>query len=240
MNNAHEETYKDCTIELVYDDNPTSPREWDNVGTMVCWHRRYKLGDEQPTTDPDEYLERLACGLDARLRFWRDLRESCYYRYHDGNPARTRIERHFSEHLNRVLDEHFVILPLYLYDHGGITMSTGAFSCPWDSGQVGFIYCTMKRAGKEWTEDVRAKAEACLRSEVSTYSAYLEGNVVGWIAKDPSGEHIDSCWGYFPDERGRHDHALDEARSAIDHWCEEQEVEATERAHWEARDTITA
>ena len=37
--------------------------------------------------------------------------------------------------------EGFFVLPLYLYDHSGITMSTGAFSCPWDSGQVGFIYC---------------------------------------------------------------------------------------------------
>jgi len=38
----------------------------------------------------------------------------------------------------------YVILPLYLYDHGGITMSTGAFSCPWDSGQVGWIYAPKK------------------------------------------------------------------------------------------------
>ena len=29
-----------------------------------------------------------------------------------------------------------VILPLYLYDHSGITMNTCGFSCPWDSGQV--------------------------------------------------------------------------------------------------------
>ena len=33
-----------------------------------------------------------------------------------------------------------VILPLYLYDHSGITMNTCGFSCPWDSGQVGWIY----------------------------------------------------------------------------------------------------
>jgi hypothetical protein len=34
---------------------------------------------------------------------------------------------------------------LYLYDHGGITISTGPFSCPRDSGQVGFIYASHKQ-----------------------------------------------------------------------------------------------
>ena len=38
-----------------------------------------------------------------------------------------------------------VILPLYLYDHSGITISTAPFSCNWDSGQIGFIYTTEKR-----------------------------------------------------------------------------------------------
>lgn len=33
------------TIEIHTDDNPESPREWCNLGTMVCSHRRYNLGD---------------------------------------------------------------------------------------------------------------------------------------------------------------------------------------------------
>ena len=35
--------------------------------------------------------------------------------------------------------EIYLELPLYLYDHSGITMRTTPFSCPWDSGQVGVI-----------------------------------------------------------------------------------------------------
>lgn len=57
----HEETYKGCTIRSGQDDSPESPREWDNVGTMVCWHRHYKLGDEQPKEDATDYLLKLAC-----------------------------------------------------------------------------------------------------------------------------------------------------------------------------------
>ena len=40
----------------------------------------------------------------------------------------------------------FRSLPLYLYDHGGITMSTNPFSCPWDDGgQVGWIYASKQK-----------------------------------------------------------------------------------------------
>jgi len=43
-----------------------------------------------------------------------------------------------------------VVLPLYLYDHSGITMKTTPFSCQWDSGQVGYIYVTYEDIRKEY------------------------------------------------------------------------------------------
>lgn len=33
-------------IEIVDDESPMDPREWDNIGTMVCFHKRYELGDK--------------------------------------------------------------------------------------------------------------------------------------------------------------------------------------------------
>src|SRR5271163_2438357 len=43
-------------------------------------------------------------------------------------------------------EEILAMLPLYIYEHGGVTMSTGAFSDRWDSGQVGWAYITKSRA----------------------------------------------------------------------------------------------
>ncbi|MDI3258402.1 MAG: hypothetical protein QJR02_01765 [Sinobacteraceae bacterium] len=40
-------------IELVADDQAESPREWDNVAEMWCWHRRYNLGDRKPRYSED-------------------------------------------------------------------------------------------------------------------------------------------------------------------------------------------
>jgi len=37
----------DVRLSIYFDESPESPREWDNLGTMVCAHRRYSLGDEQ-------------------------------------------------------------------------------------------------------------------------------------------------------------------------------------------------
>ncbi|MEM3486067.1 MAG: hypothetical protein QXI12_10655 [Candidatus Methanomethyliaceae archaeon] len=43
-------------LVLQYDSTPENPRTWDNLGTMVCWHRRYNLGDSHDFKTPDDFL----------------------------------------------------------------------------------------------------------------------------------------------------------------------------------------
>ena len=40
------EEYKGFNINIYYDNDVESPREWDNTAVFVCEHRRYTLGDE--------------------------------------------------------------------------------------------------------------------------------------------------------------------------------------------------
>ena len=35
----------DLTARIELDPEPPNPREWDNLGTMVCLHQRHSLGD---------------------------------------------------------------------------------------------------------------------------------------------------------------------------------------------------
>ena len=35
-----------CQIEIWQDEDCEDPRKWDNLGTMVCFHSRYTLGDK--------------------------------------------------------------------------------------------------------------------------------------------------------------------------------------------------
>lgn len=54
MNEIEEYTRNGLTVQINYDDDPENPRDWDNVGTMICSHRNYKLGDEQFNADDYE------------------------------------------------------------------------------------------------------------------------------------------------------------------------------------------
>jgi len=110
------------------------------------------------------------------------------------------------------------VLSLYLLDHSGITMSTGSFGDPWDSGQVGWIYITHKRIREEYgklTKKNKATARGCMEQEVKTYDDYLTGEVYGWAVIAPNGEELASCWGYFgcPDDKS---YIMDEARRQVD------------------------
>lgn len=92
-------------------------------------------------------------------------------------------------------------LPVYIYDHSGITINTTGFSCPWDSGQIGIIYMPRAVAVANWgkkicTKAVADKARACLRSEVETLDQYLSGEVYSYMVRRGD-EVLDSCGGFF-------------------------------------------
>lgn len=154
-------------LRVVQDSCGDSPREWDNLGTMVCFHNRYDLGDKH-SYDADDYSG------------WEEMKKAILKEEGRGT----------------------VILPLYLYDHGGISMSTGAFSCRWDSGQVGFILVNKKTilaefGGKIVTKKLRERIEGILEGEVETYTKYLEGDVYGFQITDEDNDIVDSCYGFY-------------------------------------------
>ena len=190
------------------------PREWDNMGTMVCWHGRYKLGDEQPRESVDDYWRTLAMQIDPTVE------ERIYYWEWGDGSYRADAEDRIQTIIEKAIDDNIaVMLPLYLYDHGGITMRTTGFSCPWDSGQVGFIYATKETLRKEYsvkrvTKATIKRAEKCLKGEVETYDDYLTGNVWGYDIEITGSETCptcghtahptdfeDSCWGFYGDPR---------------------------------------
>ena len=189
-------------IKIEHDDNPESPRQWYNLGTMVCWHGKYNLGDEQPAEDEQEYLLRLAekvkPGTAARWQRWVDRYPRLYRLYGHGGSRFTKIVR-------SVLDKRTIQLPLFLYDHSGITMSTSRFLCPWDSGSVGFIYVSIAKIKETYgwttlTAARREKIENYLRREVQTYDDYLTGQVYGYEVEGWNGEdweQVDSCCGFY-------------------------------------------
>lgn len=163
------------TLLVSSEHDPINPRRGhDPFGTMVCWHRRYDLGD------PHSF----------------------------GSPREFDLEMEVRPHIK---------LPVFLYDHSGLTLSTQPFSCPWDSGQIGWIYVEMIKLQAEFSKlkrrvDLQTRAETLLRAEVAEYDQFLTGDV--WVARieNRNGDPIDSCGGLYGSR-----YAIREGREMLAH-----------------------
>ena len=188
---VYEEVHQGHIIKIYHDPDAESPREWSNLGTLICWHRRYRLGDGHQYDCPEAFLRELADVSDQSNLSMDQLRE--------------RAERKA------------VILPVFLYDHSGLAMNTIGFHCPRDSGQVGYVYVTHEAVWEEFgakrvIKALREKAEDILRGEIVTYDAYLGGRVYGYVIEH-DGEEVDACWGFI----GHYElDCLSEARASVD------------------------
>ena len=157
-------------LVIEQDEFPEDPRSWDNLETMLCCHREYHLGDCNSNKETEEQLA-----------------EICR-KY--GKSDEEIDEMTFAEEVQFILDQDDVCgLPLWLYDHSGISISTDRV-CPWDSSLVGLIFvekdfylaqmCLKDEEG--WKE----KAKETLKSEIEIYSDFLEGNVYQWTLYEPT------------------------------------------------------
>ena len=112
-------------------------------------------------------------------------------------------------HCMTLMEPYMECLPLWLYDHGGITMSCGARTYPysdrWDSGQVGWILMMKKAALTELGMDEatwRERAVEFMEGNVKEYDQYLTGDAYGYTLykETDDGEWEDtgeSCWGFY-------------------------------------------
>jgi hypothetical protein len=168
IDNLRVEVYP-CLFD--YDSNP---RDWDNLGTMICRHPRYTLGDEGPLRD--EIVRAIDETLEENEGSW------------------AAVFRMLGEHYGTTL-----ALPLYLYDHSGLSMKAGApinltepsAGSDWDTTLCGLIIDTEQ--GRQESGTLPENIAGALRHEVEIYSTYLEGDIWAWSIFDRNGIMLDSC-----------------------------------------------
>ena len=158
-------------VRVFQDDNPESPREWDNLGNMFLFHNRYKLGDEHPESSDS---------FDG----WEDIKN---YLLKEKN-AEILLPVYLYDHSG---------LRVKVGDFSGLLPQGHQ---QFDSGMIGYIYVTKKdikenygKAGKKEIE----KAKKSLQAEVEQYDQYLSGDVWGYKSYDNQGEEVDSLWGLY-------------------------------------------
>jgi len=176
----------DLTVRIELDPEPPTPRDSDNLGRMVCLHRRYSLGDEHDYRAEDH-------------SGWADL-EAHVLRDHPGAVV---LPIYMMDHSG---------LSISTSD----AMFRAFDSAGWDWGQIGFTFASVETireafGGRRISRKLRAQVEDVLRAEVEEYDRYLRGDCYAFTIEDASGEILDSCGGFLG-----LDHAITQARAVAE------------------------
>ena len=180
------------------DNDSEDPRHWDPPATMLCWSKRYSLGDKHNYDTINDALYSLCeqYGLDAET--------ICKFQDGDKSPKQ-RDQRIMDE-----LKEHVCIKFIYMFDHSGITISVDDFRDAWDSGVVGIIYMDKQTTLDNFPNADEVSwymiAEQHLRDEVNEYDQWINGDIYGYCLEKlvkcehcnhEVEEHIDSMGGFY-------------------------------------------
>jgi len=187
-------------LRIYPDTSGDSPRDWDNLGHMVCWHGRYTLGDKHSFKTPDDFTQFVKeQGKDIVLL-------PLYLLDHSGLRIRTRS---FSDCDPGQWDSGQV---------GWIYATSEDAKKAWgckDNEVVGL------------TAENITKIREVLQEEVEVFDQFLSGDVYGFQVVEEETcatcghteeRHIDSCWGFYGDDwekNGLLDHAGEEWTKAM-------------------------
>lgn len=162
---------------------------------------RYDIQPEPYPLNPREEFDHL-----GRIICWH-ARHNLGDRHHWRTPDEFRAENP---------DSAILKLRIFLFDHSGLTISTRPFHCPWDSGQVGWIFREKSGLRQEFgcqrlSKRMRQRIFRIFETEVAEYDHFLTGNIWSVTVLDTTGAVRDSIGNVVG-----YDHAIELAEEMID------------------------
>lgn len=180
------------------DSSYCDPRGDSNLGKMVCWHKRYTIGDKHDYRDPTEFMVDLFRDyIAARSKV------STYDIPHPDDVPEAAYKR-YKQFIVDTVFENYAIRRIRGYEHSGMTISTSGgypYNDVFDSGWLGYIYCSLEDARKammvpefNWDTVIKPgdslsnpkaekdvtfmqRIEELLDGEVDTYDEWMRGEV---------------------------------------------------------------
>ena len=204
----HYEKFNGIGISIEQDDDASNPRENDNLGTMICFHRRYKLGDEH---DLDK----------NQFHSWAELYDYIKKVLH----GYIILPLYLLDHSGLMLST-----GRYCSDPQGWDTSMVGYiyitaekirqeMCrpKYRKNQINPILKPIKHISK----NDHTRVMTHLKEEVEEYSHYLNGDCYGFMlyeideesSADDPGDILDSCWGFY-----NYDDCLAEAKAESKYW----------------------
>ena len=167
---------KKMRLSILQDDYATDPREWDNLGHMVCFHRRYNLGDEHEFESAVEFVD----FLDKLQKRDAVIARPLYLYDHSGVTMNTG--------------------GFYQYDPQGWDWGKVGYIYV-TKERVREVFKV-----KQVSPRLKLQVLEILQAEVDEYDMYLRGEVYGYRIEElvpcfgcghVDSEIIDSCGGFF-------------------------------------------
>lgn len=109
-----------------------------------------------------------------------------------------------SDDLNTLERRGYIVLPLSVYDHSGVSIYIGGKCDAWDSSRIGWYIVSKDKIRKEYgvkhiMPKLRERVLEILKSEVETFNHYINGEVYSFTLKH-NDEEVDSCGGFYEDD----------------------------------------
>lgn len=162
--------YKGYKIELHQDTAPQDPREWDNLSKIICFHKRYQLGDKTELKSD-------------MFNGWDELEEHLIKKEH----SKIIYPIYMYDHSGIGLSLDNSNYPFNCrWDSGQV-------------GFIYITKETIIKEYGKLNKSTKERAKKVLLAEFSDYDNYVRDAVYGYIILNPEGENIESCWGFFGD-----------------------------------------
>lgn len=184
-----EEKYRNFTIKIYAVNEPEDPRGLDNLGTMICFHNRYILGDTNNTYRSENYSS------------WEEMKKAIIK---NEDPV-TIFPMYMMDHSGLSIQTPPFEGIYGRFDSGQI----GFIFVSKDRVRKEF---NIKRITQKMYEKVRK----LLKNEVETYNHYIEGNVFKYDIHDKNGEIISEHSGDFYGSDFKKSGLLQSAKEDID------------------------
>jgi len=193
--------YRGHIIEIGYDIDPFSPREYLDFTKMYYRpNRNFAVGDEVLSSDYS--LRGIADKFDLDFDY-----DDIY------------IREAADKKLTRFIDDNYIAL---IYSWGSHGCQFGSirghlFNGDYDDGD-GIIIISKKDLRENWgwkniTKKRYSRVVEMLKAELKVYEQYCQGDVYGYDVDSIN----DSCWGFYDQ-----DYMIEEAKSNIDYYIDQE------------------
>lgn len=159
------------------DEYPDSPREWDNISTLLTWENGYYSPDKNDYVDFETFMEDMGVDFDI---------------YED------EIEDKIDDLVEVAEQNGIILFPVYQHGYSGYEIE---YNLDGYGSLVGVMFADkdyiLKNTYITENDNIRERVQNCFNAELDDYNLYVNNEIMQYAVYDLLGNCKDSCCGFF-------------------------------------------